>query len=138
MFDQNDGRNPDNIAQNRFTAYLLVAFRNTRKLYMDKQKSIKCHEIPLEICDGDTRFIYVPDMLDTLPVLDQIENPALQTCLLDTRERDLEIFIGKIIEGKSLRQLSDEVGIGLSTVSSIYRRLLKRLRRELENHGDGL
>ena len=136
MFERNDGKSQDNVAQNRFTAYLLVALRNTRNMYLDKVNHIQAHEMPFEIQDCGAYFVYEPDMLESLPVLDQLEDDTLQACLLEVRERDLHIFIGKIIEGKSLRELSDEMGISFNTVSTAYHRLIRRIRMELGNYGN--
>ena len=138
MFEQNDGKGQDNIAQNRFTAYLLVSLRNTRKVYLDKLTLIQVHEAPFEIRDSGAYFVYEPDMLESLSVMDQLEDDALRAYLLRVRQRDLHIFIGKVIEGKSLRELSEELGLGFNTVSTAYHRLIRRLRTELRNYGNRL
>lgn len=135
MFERNSGMGESNITQNRFTAYLLVAIRNTRKMYLDKMGKIRAHEQSLEtsICDGN--LLYEPDMLGTLQLPDQFENAALQDAFNQLSGRDRHIFIRKAIEGKPLRDIGAELGLGFNTVSTAYHRMIRRLRKELMSNG---
>lgn len=135
MHKRNDGKGEDNIAQNRFTAYLLVALKNTKKNYMRKKYMVQSHEIPLDAQDNSRWFIYEPDMLSTISAIDQLEDARLAIALRRIGERDLYIFISRILGGKSLRELSEELGIRYYTVSTIYSRVLNRIRRELKDDG---
>ena len=132
MNKRNDGKGPDNVAQNRFTAYLLVAMRNTRRMYLEKRKAILQHELPLDQIWDNNALIYEPDMLDFLSPLDQLEDPKLQALLNRASERDLHILVSRIVEDKSLREICQDLNTGFNTVSSAYHRLIRRLRRELE------
>lgn len=136
MYNRNDGKGYDNVAQNRFTAYLMVALRNARKQYLEKQCRIYAHEVPFEMWDGSELLVYEPDLLANLPVMEQLEYAGLQASLQCARERDLHLLMGRIIEGKSLRELADELNIGYHTASTAYHRLIRRLRRELDEDGD--
>ena len=138
MFEKNDGKGLDNVAQNRFTAYVVVALRHTKRIYQEKKRRIRDRERPFDTHEGSIHFIYEPDMLESLTILDQLEDEVLQSVLQSTRERDLYIFTGKIIEGKSLRELSHDLGLGVNTVSAAYYRLIRRLRRELERDEHGI
>ena len=134
MYKKNSGASKDSIAQNRFTAYLIVAMRNTKWAYMQKSEAIRAHEIPFEIMDYPSFCTCEPDMLEALSVVEQIEDERLCSALKRIKDRDLHIFLSKIVGGRSLRVIGNELGLSFNTVSTAYHRTVRKIRRELENN----
>jgi DNA-directed RNA polymerase specialized sigma24 family protein len=71
------------------------------------------------------------DMILSLPLLEQIENMKLRMSLKRAKERDLYIFLAKVLEGHSLTEIAAELGISYNTTASIYYRMIDRLKKEL-------
>ena len=127
----NNGIGEDNKAQNCFTAYLLIAIKNTKIQYIKKRDRTSFYEKLVGIQDQLEYFGVFPDMLDELPVLEQLENDCLANALRKIKMRDRYIFMEKVLADRSLRDIAQEMGLAINTVSTAYHRVVRRLREEL-------
>jgi len=71
------------------------------------------------------------DVINNLPLFEQLENMKLRKFLEQAKERDLYIFLAKALEGRSLSEIAEELGIEYNTAASVYYRMIKRLKKEL-------
>lgn len=131
MFDRNNGTGDDNIIQNRFTAYLVKALRNRKINYIREKARLHEFETSLETAmESDGAWIY-QDPLSHLPVIEQVEDARFQQALGKAGEQELYILFAKILQGKTFADIAMNLGMKLKTVTSIYYRLIERLRAEI-------
>jgi len=135
MREQNDRIGEDNVLHNHFTAYLMTAIRNRKINYLRQKFKLQTLELSYEV---QAQFIDFPiddEPLLSLPVIEQLENVWLQQALLEIKEHELYILFARVLHNKPFAEISYEMGFKMKTVTSIYYRLIERLRKELR--GDG-
>ena len=133
MWKHNDGKDESSILQNQFTAYLVKAIHRRKVQFIQARIQQQQYEILLEIQDGHIPFSEEPDMMFGLPFMEQIENMKLRQSFKHIKERDLYIFLAKVLEDRSLVEIAVELGLSYNTTASIYYRIISRLKKELED-----
>lgn len=134
MREHNDGIHDDNILHSRFTAYLGAAVRNRKINYLKQNIKLQTLELSYEIQSLQALHIITSseeDPLTGLPVVEQLENFRLQQSLRQAKERELYILFARALYGRSFAEIALELEMKLKTVTSIYYRLIERLRDEL-------
>jgi len=131
MWERNDGTGESNILQNEFTAYLGTAIRRRKVRYLRSKMKLQHYELSLDIQDYFKDFLTEPDMILSLPVIEQLESIRLQQALKQTKSRDLYIFLAKALEGRSNMEIAHELGIGHNAVTVAYHRMIQRLKKVL-------
>lgn len=125
-----------NDIQNQFTAYLSTAVKRRRNGYIIhamRQQQREClMDEPVSEEDYDTP----EDIPDQLPVLMQLENNALLQALKGLNERERRIFLARALEEKPFSEIAKEVGIGCSNTSSVYYRVLHKIRDQMMGAGN--
>lgn len=131
MFPLNDGIGESNILQNQFTAYLVTAAHRKNVQYLHAKSRRLEKEILLDIEENHTKFQVEQDMMPHLPLMDQLESEKLRQALKGLKEREIHILTMKVMNERSFQEIADETGLGYKTISSIYYRLIQKLRAEL-------
>lgn len=131
MWEHNNGAGESNILQNQFTAYLVTALRRRKVQYLRSKLQIQQYETSLEIWDQIESLLTEPDLALGLPLIEQLENIRLQQALRQAKQRDLYIFLAKVLEDRSFVEIAGELGIAYNTVLSVYHRMIQKLKKEL-------
>lgn len=132
MWERNDGKSESSILQNEFTAYLVKAVSRSKSRYLHAKGRQYQHELHAEL---DGLYQSEPDLLDGLPVIEQLENHRLQSALGRLKERDLYILFARVLEQRSFVELSEELGLGYKAVAAIYYRMVANIKKELGGEG---
>lgn len=135
MWQKNDGTGEANILHNQFTAYLMTAIKRRKISYLKEKSQLYQMELALELCDFDVAMSMEADFSSVLPILEQIENPLLLQALQQAKERELYIFLTRILDERSFVELSNELGISYKSATNSYYRFLERIK-ELLKGGD--
>lgn len=118
----------ENKTQNQFTAYLKSAVHNCRIRYlMNKSKSND--EIPFEEIE-----IFDEPNIDFMQELADYE--VIQQALKSIKEKERRIVIARIIEEKNFDEIATELGMTYKAVTSLYYRVLKRMKQQMEGNGE--
>lgn len=136
MTKSNDGKNENDILQNHFTAYLLVALRNRKTQYLRQKDQRQCVELPFDDVDYQETFSITHDLMEGLSILDQIEDRHLQAFLQRANRRDRSILLAKVLGDFTLAEIAEVLDIGFYATTSAYYRILYKARKELGGHGD--
>lgn len=128
MQKRNDGKTENNILQNQFTAYLLTAVKRHKINYLRRREKLQRLETPLELQDFDLFVQADTDLTQSLSLIEQIENPMLLAALMQARERELYIFLTRILDGRSFLDLSKKLGISYKAVTHIYYRFIEKIK----------
>lgn len=135
MHIKNNGIGESNVLQNQFTAYLQLALLRTRQKYSRKKQMSELFEIQTDFSEQQVVEIIAPEALDDLieglPIYEKIENQQLRDLLQKAKERDRLILFRKILEEQTFMEIAEELSIPSKTVSTIYYRLLSKLRKEM-------
>lgn len=129
MRKQNDGKSESDILQNQFTAYLLTAVKRHRVFYLRRCRRQQSIELPLALTDNDLSFHMDTDLLVSLSLLEQIENPILHMALLQARERERYIFLTRVLDERNFSELAQELGISYKATTHLYYRFVEKLRK---------
>jgi len=132
MWERNDGTGKDNTMHNQFTAYLVVAVRNRRIQYRRSHAKRQRFEETLDILNFQDIPSQEPEIITSFSVLDQLENLKLQQALANTTQRELFILFARVLEGRSLGDISSALNMNYKSVASIYYRMIEKLRNELK------
>ncbi|MCX4339678.1 MAG: sigma-70 family RNA polymerase sigma factor [Lachnospiraceae bacterium] len=132
MWKRNNGKSEQDILQNRFTRYLMTAVKRRKMLYMKQRNTRINREIPLEIQESQSLLQAEPDMLETLPLLQKLENQGLRYAIKRMKARERYIFLERVLSDKSFAELSMELGMEYKSVATIYYRAVKKIRKHMK------
>lgn len=131
MSMRNDGSDPINAIQNRFTAYLITAAK--RKKYQYIQKKIRQSACEVSIDDAFSSDLWPEevDMLAGLPPLAQMENQRLLQILIGLTDRERYVLLAHILDERQFDELAKELGLGYKGVTAVYYRALQKVQKEM-------
>jgi len=123
----------DREIQNRFTAYVQEAMKNTRSTYYTKKMT---HEERETVLDGiDETMVsdsdHVLDALFSLN-LDMLENISLWKALRKLSGRDITIIKLRVLYDNSFKEIGKVLGMTEGAVKMRYTRAIKLLREIVE------
>ena len=127
----NEGKEPDDVIQNLFTAYLRKALDNTKRDYILKCDKYRCST---ETVDFQSREW---DAMVNMPVfcteIYDLENgdELLAEALCDLNERDREILYARVFFGKDYKSIAKRLGISVSNARFSFFRAKKQIREKL-------
>ncbi len=121
MLQQKD----QHITQNQFTAYLKKAVRFRRIRYLTNHSRITSNELSLT----ESEFA-LPDKTDIIQEIADYE--AMQQAMKSTKEKERRIVLARIVEEKNFYEIAKELGMTYKAVTSLYYRVLKKLRKYME------
>ena len=131
MSMRNDGSDPINAIQNRFTAYLITAAK--RKKYQYIQKKIRQSACEVSIDDAFSSDLWPEevDMLAGLPPLAQMENQRLLQILIGLTDRERYVLLAHILDERQFDELAKDLGLGYKGVTAVYYRALQKVQKEM-------
>lgn len=136
MWRRNDGSNPVNAVQNRFTAYLARAVKCQRCLYIKKRNRKDSMEKHIDPMEHAYLWPEEMDMLAGLPPLAQMEKQRLLRAVMGLTERERYILLAHVLDERNFSELSAELLLGYKGVAAVYYRTVQKIQKELR--GDGV
>ena len=127
MANWNDGTSKEDICQNQFTAYVVLAVKRKRQAYIkkkirDKEKQTKTEkELSKLGIEGDDVWIGL-----------EIQNEELVDAMQQLKPKEHVIVVGYVLKRKSFREIAQEMKLTERTVASLYYRSIKKLRTKME------
>lgn len=127
MASRNDGTSKEDICQNQFTAYVVLAVKRKRQAYIkkkirDKEKQTKTEkELSKRGIEGDDVWIRL-----------EIQNEELVEAMQQLKPKEHVIVVEYVLKRKSFREIAQEMKLTERTVASLYYRSIKKLRTKME------
>ena len=127
MASRNDGTSKEDICQNQFTAYVVLAVKRKRQAYIkkkirDKEKQTKTEkELSKLGIEGDGVWIGL-----------EIQNEELVDAMQQLKPKEHVIVVEYVLKRKSFREIAQEMKLTERTVASLYYRSIKKLRTKME------
>lgn len=131
MRKRNDGNDPINAVQNRFTAYLMKSVKRQKIQYVKKRARQATWESDIDPMEYPDLWTEDVDMLTGLPPLAQIENQRLLHALISLTEREQYVFLAHVLGERGFNALAAELGLGYKGVAAIYYRAIQKIRMKL-------
>ena len=139
--------------QNRFTAYLVVAVKNTKIQYGEKKEFIRQHELaPAEsyeknYTDFDREFgryiseqycNHFRDINKMQELLWTLEGERLVKALKKLKERERQILFERVFGEQSFLDIGKELDLTSTQAEQVYYYAVRKLRKELGVKTDGI
>lgn len=123
----------DREMQNRFTAYVQEAMKNTRSTYYTKKMTHEERETVYDEAD-DFSITDSGDILDTLFSfnMDMLENLSLWKALQKLSGKDITIIKLRVLYDNSFKEIGKVLGMTEGAVKMRYTRAIKVLRDTVE------
>lgn len=144
------GKHSDSV-QNRFTAYLMAAIRNTRKTYWERKYQLQSAEAAREdilernYTDFDEQYrAYIRENTDFIfqdwqrygELLALMESDRLAKAISRLKDRDRELLFARVYGGLAFAELGERFGMEAKQAEMAYYYVLRKLRKEM-NGNDG-
>ena len=131
VWHRNEGRDSDDVLQNKFTSYLLSAVKRRKALYIDSAlRERKLGEM-IEDTATDESFDFEAEYFWDAPVYMKIQNEKLYQALFELSERERYVFFNRVLEEKSMDELAAELGLSYKGVAAVYYRTVQRIRNKM-------
>ena len=137
MWGRNEGQSRSDILQNRFTAYVTTAIRRQRNAYIQKLNEKSLMESIVEYEQVDSAYSEEEQIFAELPLLMQLENVALLGALKGLTEQERHLFLSRVLDGKDFDALAAEYGMQYKGVTTAYYRIIKKIRKLMEEVENG-
>ena len=131
-WQRNEGREQDEVLQNKFTAYLLSAVQRRKALYIDTL--VKSQQIShlIEETAMDSTFELEQEALQGISLYMWIQNEKLFWSLSHLTERERYVFFNRALDERSLDELAAELGLSYKGVAAIYYRAIQKIKKKMK------
>ena len=131
-WQRNEGREQDEVLQNKFTAYLLSAVQRRKALYIDTL--VKSQQIShlIEETAMDSTFELEQEALQGISLYMRIQNEKLFWSLSHLTERERYVFFNRALDERSLDELAAELGLSYKGVAAIYYRAIQKIKKKMK------
>ena len=132
VWHRNAGQDPDEILQNRFTAYLLSAVQRRRAVYIDaKVRACQMSSLDEKICE-DRKFDLDREAFKNFPLLMKLQNEKLFQSLTELSDRERYVLFNRVLDEKSFEELGWELGLSYKGVAAIYYRTTQKIKNKMK------
>ena len=126
MFFRNEGTSKEDVLQNQFTAYLIIAVGRRRNNLLAERVKLRKKEIPME---DNSRYNtsesdFQPKSVDQM----EFKNELLERAVWCLNERERYIVFSHAITGRSYEELARELGLSYKGTAAVYYRAVKKIR----------
>ena len=121
---RNEGREQDEVLQNKFTAYLLSAVQRRKAQYIDSLMKSQQNTTLIEETAMNITFDLEQEAMKGIPLYMRLQNGKLFWSLSNLTERERYVFFNRALHERSLDELAAELGLSYKGVAAIYYRAL--------------
>ena len=128
MIKRNDGISKDDICQNQFTAYVVLAVKRKRQSYIKKKQRNNEKENRTKKEAEKSEF-----RIAGYDIWSRIEpqNEKLMAAMQQLSLKERFVVIGFVLQGKTFKEIAQEVGLTEKVAASVYYRSIKKLRAKI-------
>lgn len=129
---KNAGSTEDQVLQNRFTAYLLVAIRRKKAEYSEKRARAESAEQAMETdrlfalrCEGEEHWL--EQYMESQSI-----RSAVLYALQQLQEKEQRIVLEHLLLAWTFSKIAIAHGMQYKTAAAVYYRAIQKIRRELK------
>ena len=128
MIKRNDGISKDDICQNQFTAYVVLAVKRKRQSYIKKKQREHEKETRTKKEAEQSEFRTAGyDMWSRM----EPQNEKLMAAMQQLSLKERFVVTEYVLKGKPFKEIAQETGLKEKGVASAYYRSIKKLRAEM-------
>ena len=128
MIKRNDGISKDDICQNQFTAYVVLAVKRKRQSYIKKKQREHEKETRTKKEAEQSEFRTAGyDMWSRM----EPQNEKLMAAMQQLSLKERFVVTEYVLKGKPFKEIAQETGLKEKGVASAYYRSIKKLRAEI-------
>ena len=128
MIKRNDGISKDDICQNQFTAYVVLAVKRKRQSYIKKKQREHEKETRTKKEAEQSEFRTAGyDMWSRM----EPQNEKLIAAMQQLSFKERLVVVGYVLEEKTFKEIAQEIGLSEKGVASVYYRSIEKLRAKI-------
>ena len=130
MWQRNNGRAEEEL-QIKFTGYLIQAVRRTQRDYLKALYAYSNQETLT-----DTIFVVSQtleqEVMERLPLWENIESGALLYALKQLDERERYVFLARVLDKRPFDVIGVQLGLSYKGAAAVYYRVIRKLKKSIE------
>ena len=130
MWQRNNGQAREEL-QIKFTGYLIQAVRRTRRDYLKALYAYSNQETLT-----DTIFVVSQtleqEVMERLPLWENIESGALLYALKQLDERERYVFLAHVLDKRPFDVIGVQLGLSYKGAAAVYYRAIRKLKKSIE------
>ena len=131
---RNAGKDPDDVLQNRFTAYLLTAVQRKKTEYVNR-KNNQAHLRILEECITiESGFDLEQEALKDIPLQFKLQNDDLLHAITQLSDRERYVFFKRTVDEENYTEIARALGMSYKSVAAVFYRTLDKLRKIMKGN----
>ena len=130
MWQRNNGQAREEL-QIKFTGYLIQAVRRTQRDYLKALYAYSNQETLT-----DTIFVVSQtleqEVMERLPLWENIESGALLYALKQLDERERYVFLARVLDKRPFDVIGVQLGLSYKGAAAVYYRAIRKLKKSIE------
>lgn len=129
---RNEGQEPDEILQNKFTAYVATAVQRKKAAYIDSAMKSLQASLLIEETVTDNTFDLEAEALKEVPLFMKLQNEKLFAALSELTERERYVFFNRALDEMSLEELACKLELSYKGVAAVYYRTVQKIKKKMK------
>ena len=130
MWQRNNGQAREEL-QIRFTGYLIQAVRRTQRDYLRALCKYGENEILTEVFCAVSQTLE-QEVMERLPLWENIESGALLYALKQLDERERYVFLAHVLDKRPFDVIGMQLGLSYKGAAAVYYRAIRKLKKSIE------
>ena len=130
MWQRNNGQAREEL-QIRFTGYLIQAVRRTQRDYLRALCKYGENEILTEVFCAVSQTLE-QEVMERLPLWENIESGALLYALKQLDERERYVFLAHVLDKRPFDVIGVQLGLSYKGAAAVYYRAIRKLKKSIE------
>ena len=130
MWQRNNGQAREEL-QIRFTGYLIQAVRRTQRDYLRALCKYGENEILTEVFCAVSQTLE-QEVMERLPLWENIESGALLYALKQLDERERYVFLARVLDKRPFDVIGVQLGLSYKGAAAVYYRVIRKLKKSIE------
>ena len=130
MWQRNNGQAREEL-QIRFTGYLIQAVRRTQRDYLRALCKYGENEILTEVFCAVSQTLE-QEVMERLPLWENIESGALLYALKQLDERERYVFLARVLDKRPFDVIGVQLGLSYKGTAAVYYRAIRKLKKSIE------
>ena len=127
---RNNGQIEEEL-QIRFTGYLIQAVRRTQRDYLRALCKYGENEILTEVFCAVSQTLE-QEVMERLPLWENIESGALLYALKQIDERERYVFLARVLDKRPFDVIGVQLGLSYKGAAAVYYRAIRKLKKSIE------
>ena len=130
MWQRNNGQAREEL-KIKFTGYLIQAVRRTQRDYLRALCKYGENEILTEVFCAVSQTLE-QEVMERLPLWENIESGALLYALKQLDERERYVFLAHVLDKRPFDVIGVQLGLSYKGAAAVYYRSIRKLKKSIE------